>query len=118
MKDKRHLPEALEGFDTFEATAAEVLKHKRKGGPRSKRTHSGKRGTGSYTRKDMAWLKVVVQESSGDPRLEYLEKIQKLVNALCKQVSLFVTQELISCFVLPGISESLFFSLRSEKIVK
>ena len=56
------------------------------------------------------WIKDVVQESSGDPGLEYLVEIQKLVNALCEQVTFSASQKMVSYFLLLGNFRFFLFS--------
>ena len=43
------------------------------------------KGLGSYRRKDMAWLKIIVKDSSEDPRPAYLKRVQKMVDLLHSQ---------------------------------
>ena len=43
------------------------------------------KGLGSYKRKDMAWLKIIVKDSSEDPRPAYLKRVQKMVDILHSQ---------------------------------
>ena len=43
------------------------------------------KGLGSYKREDMAWLKVIVKDSSEDPRQAYLKRVQKIVDLLHSQ---------------------------------
>ena len=94
QKAERNLPDALEDFDPFSASAKEVLKHKRRGGHKSQKTHAGKRGVGSYKREDMAWLKMIVKESSEDPRPAYLKRVQKMVDLLSEEVTSYRTNRL------------------------
>ena len=63
------------------------------------------------------WIKDVVQESSGDPGPEYLVEIQKLVNALCEQVTLSGSQEIVSYFLLLGNFRSFLFSLDPKRML-
>ena len=48
------------------------------------------KGLGSYKRKDMAWLKIIVKDSSEDPRPAYLKRVQKMVDLLSDQVTSFI----------------------------
>ena len=89
QKAERNLPDALEVFDPFSASTKEVLKHKRPGGHKSKKTHAGKRGVGSYKREDMSWLKIIVKEFSEDPRPAYLKRVQKMADLLSEEVSVY-----------------------------